>query len=62
VDLGCGAGFDVFLAANRIGESGMAVGVDMNEVRFIFEGSEVRGADKTRLCSPKPDRVQRKGL
>lgn len=32
VDLGSGAGFDVFLAAKRIGQSGKAIGVDMNEV------------------------------
>ncbi|KAH7355695.1 putative ubiE/COQ5 methyltransferase [Pyrenochaeta sp. MPI-SDFR-AT-0127] len=31
VDLGCGAGFDVFLASNKVGEKGMAWGVDMNE-------------------------------
>jgi arsenite methyltransferase len=32
VDLGCGAGFDCFLAARRVGERGGVVGVDMNEV------------------------------
>jgi len=31
VDLGCGAGFDVFLAARKIGESGKVIGVDMTE-------------------------------
>ncbi|KAF2032825.1 putative ubiE/COQ5 methyltransferase [Setomelanomma holmii] len=31
VDLGCGAGFDVFLAAKKLGDSGKAIGVDMNE-------------------------------
>ncbi len=29
VDLGCGAGMDVFLAANRVGPTGRVVGVDM---------------------------------
>ncbi len=29
VDLGCGAGMDVFLAANQVGSSGRVVGVDM---------------------------------
>jgi arsenite methyltransferase len=33
IDLGCGAGFDVFLAAKKLGEDGRAIGVDMNEVR-----------------------------
>jgi len=32
VDLGCGAGFDCFLAARSVGERGTVVGVDMNEV------------------------------
>ena len=32
IDLGSGAGFDVFLAARKVGEKGRAVGVDMNEV------------------------------
>lgn len=29
VDLGCGAGMDVFLAANEVGKSGRVVGIDM---------------------------------
>ncbi|TDX37584.1 methyltransferase family protein [Halanaerobium congolense] len=29
LDLGCGAGFDVFLAARKIGEDGKVIGVDM---------------------------------
>lgn len=29
VDLGCGAGMDVFLAANQVGPSGRVIGVDM---------------------------------
>lgn len=29
LDLGAGAGFDCFLAANRVGESGAVIGVDM---------------------------------
>ena len=32
VDLGSGAGFDVFQAAKKVGPSGKAIGVDMNEV------------------------------
>ncbi|KAH8799752.1 arsenite methyltransferase [Xylogone sp. PMI_703] len=31
IDLGSGAGFDVFLAAKRLGPSGKAIGVDMNK-------------------------------
>jgi hypothetical protein len=33
VDLGSGGGFDVFLAAKRVGPTGRAVGIDMNKVR-----------------------------
>jgi ubiquinone/menaquinone biosynthesis C-methylase UbiE len=29
VDLGCGAGFDCFLAANQVGKNGRVIGVDM---------------------------------
>ncbi|EGS19698.1 methyltransferase-like protein [Thermochaetoides thermophila DSM 1495] len=31
IDLGSGAGFDVFLAAKRVGANGKAIGVDMND-------------------------------
>ena len=31
VDLGSGAGIDVFLAANKVGKSGKVIGVDMTE-------------------------------
>lgn len=31
VDLGCGAGFDVFLAAQKVGKKGKVIGVDMTE-------------------------------
>ncbi|MBZ2174366.1 arsenite methyltransferase [Schnuerera sp. xch1] len=29
LDLGCGGGFDCFLASSRVGESGLVIGVDM---------------------------------
>jgi len=29
IDLGCGAGFDAFLAANRVGKTGRVIGIDM---------------------------------
>ncbi|KAK3349892.1 S-adenosyl-L-methionine-dependent methyltransferase [Lasiosphaeria hispida] len=31
VDLGSGAGFDIFLASSRIGPQGQAIGIDMND-------------------------------
>ena len=36
IDLGSGAGFDVFLASKRVGDKGKAIGVDMNKVRPCF--------------------------
>ena len=36
IDLGCGAGFDCFLAAREVGPTGQVIGVDMNEVRFFI--------------------------
>jgi ubiquinone/menaquinone biosynthesis C-methylase UbiE len=32
IDLGSGAGFDVFLAAGKVGPTGRSIGVDMNRV------------------------------
>jgi arsenite methyltransferase len=32
IDLGSGAGFDVFLAAKKVGTSGRVIGVDMSKV------------------------------
>ena len=31
LDLGCGAGFDVFLAARKVGKEGRVIGIDMTE-------------------------------
>lgn len=31
IDLGSGAGLDVFLAAGKVGSTGTAIGVDMNK-------------------------------
>src|SRR6202795_3272666 len=31
VDLGCGGGLDVFLAASKVGPTGKAIGIDMTE-------------------------------
>lgn len=35
LDLGSGAGIDVFLAAKKVGEKGRAIGVDMTRVRTV---------------------------
>lgn len=40
IDLGSGAGFDVFLAAKKVGVTGKVWGVDMNKVIFIIGSHE----------------------
>ncbi|MGE5813841.1 MAG: methyltransferase domain-containing protein [Acidobacteriota bacterium] len=64
VDIGCGAGMDLLIAAQRIGPSGRAIGVDMTEAmrRRASQGAaiaglahvDVRDGDATRL--PVDDR------
>jgi arsenite methyltransferase len=59
VDIGCGAGTDLLLAARRVGPTGRAIGVDMTEAmrRRATQGAtacgldnvEVRSGDATRL-------------
>lgn len=59
VDIGCGAGTDLLLAARRVGPTGQAIGVDMTEAmrRRASQGAaacgldnvEVRSGDATRL-------------
>jgi arsenite methyltransferase len=59
VDIGCGAGTDLLLAARRVGPTGHAIGVDMTEAmrRRATQGAaacgldnvEVRSGDATRL-------------
>ena len=63
LDIGCGAGMDLLLAARRVGPRGIAIGVDMTaEMRqkaraaaaeLGFEQVEVREGDATSL--PVPD-------
>ena len=63
LDIGCGAGTDLLLAARRVGPSGLAIGIDMTEtMRDRARGSavaagltnvEVHRADATSL--PLPD-------
>ena len=49
LDIGCGAGVDVFLAASMVGESGMVIGID---VTFFLLQTAKRYADtKFRSCA-----------
>src|SRR5262245_26235596 len=59
VDIGCGAGTDLLLAARRVGPEGRAIGVDMTDAmcQRAVEGArrcglnhvEIRAGDATRL-------------
>lgn len=52
IDLGCGGGFDAFLAANEVGKSGNVIGIDMtpgmvskarqNAVKGQYDNVEIR--------------------
>lgn len=46
LDLGSGAGFDAFLALNRVGEAGRVIGVDMTDdmLSLARQNAEKRGA------------------
>ena len=50
LDLGSGAGFDVFQAARKIGPEGLAIGVDMSEEMLKRAR---RNADKSSLSNVK---------
>ncbi len=45
LDLGCGSGFDCFLASEKVGENGRVIGVDMTEemIKKAKENAENRG-------------------
>lgn len=47
LDLGAGAGFDAFLAWNRVGPTGRVIGVDMTDdmLALARQNAEKRGAD-----------------
>lgn len=45
VDLGCGAGMDVFLAANQVGRSGRVIGVDMTPEMLERARAHAAGGD-----------------
>ncbi|KAH6689038.1 S-adenosyl-L-methionine-dependent methyltransferase [Plectosphaerella plurivora] len=47
IDLGSGAGFDVFTAARRVGLTGKAIGVDMNENMIAKAKANARKAETT---------------
>lgn len=46
VDLGCGAGTDLLIAANKVGSSGTAVGIDMTDAMVKKSRDNLARADK----------------
>lgn len=49
IDLGSGAGFDVFAASKKVGESGRAIGVDMNENMIAKANANKAKVDATNV-------------
>ena len=49
VDIGCGAGMDLLLAARRIGPHGRAIGVDMTEAMRARAAAGARAAECDRV-------------
>lgn len=43
MDLGCGAGLDLILAAEKVGDTGRVIGVDFNEDMLALAGKRVQG-------------------
>ncbi|HEY6219364.1 MAG TPA: methyltransferase domain-containing protein [Gemmatimonadaceae bacterium] len=59
VDIGCGAGTDLLLAARRVGSKGRAVGIDMTEAmrERAIEGAAACGLDHVDVCSGDATRL-----
>lgn len=55
LDLGSGAGFDVFLAARRVGNSGKAIGVDMTDEMLARASENAKRGGYTNVEFKKGD-------
>src|SRR5262245_8026276 len=52
LDVGCGAGLDVILAARRVGPGGRAIGVDMTPAMIALARKNIsRCRDEVRSCA-----------
>jgi len=52
LDLGCGGGFDVFIAARKVGKDGFVIGVDMTEEMITKACNSIKGfTEKTGLLN-----------
>jgi len=59
IDIGCGAGTDLLLAARRLGATGLAIGVDMTEAmrRRATQGASASGLDNVDVRSGDATRL-----
>jgi len=59
IDIGCGAGTDLLLAARRVGATGVAIGVDMTEAmrRRATQGASASGLDNVDVRSGDATRL-----
>ncbi|KAL4912998.1 UbiE/COQ5 family methyltransferase [Aspergillus aurantiobrunneus] len=59
VDLGCGGGIDVFLAARKVGMEGKAIGIDMTEemIALAQKNAEAAGLSNTLFIKARIDSI-----
>ena len=59
LDIGCGAGTDLLLAARRVGPAGRAIGIDMTEAMRdrAVRGAAASGLDHVDVCSGDATRL-----
>jgi arsenite methyltransferase len=59
IDIACGAGTDLLLAAHRVGANGRAIGIDMTEAMRdrAMRGASECGLDRVDVCSGDATRL-----
>jgi SAM-dependent methyltransferase len=57
VDLGCGGGLDVFLAADRVGPSGKAIGIDMTPEMLDLSRRNAAGRENVEFIQATIDKM-----
>lgn len=57
VDLGCGGGLDVFLAADKVGPTGKAIGIDMTDEMLELSRRNARGRTNVEFYKATIDKM-----
>ena len=57
VDLGCGGGLDVFLAADKVGPTGNAIGIDMTDEMLALAGRNAAGRSNVEFHKATIDKL-----